>query len=355
MTDPFGDFLALLTTPDQQSVEFAHDGYGAFPTSALSMTNDRNVSFYLPPLDDSLTNGGFENAAFPLEGWVSTGSYTTTLVVGQSGLHAAQLGYPCLVPCLSPAENPHPAQLGFPVLAMDSMKNTHMLWSYQMYSVRDAHGNWSAPVNLLQNQMEIPANPESGEKGVLVVDSGNTVHAVMGDGNLYYAQKPPGGSWTDPVMVTYGYHPALAVDRQGSVYMTYSYAGDSTGVYFQKRLPSGIWQERVMLGRIFARAISDVVVGPDSTIHFVFDSDNRLKYRSLSSEGTLSNWEYITPDLINSQVRPSSPRLKVDASGGLHVVYQREDNHQAYLYRPARGTGRLRRCCLAKCGPGIWM
>jgi len=87
-TDQAGEYELGDLWPGTYSLQATGEGYG--PTEPVYdlavVSGTATLDFYLPPLDDVVTNGGFEAG---LEGWAATGAVTTT--VAHTGRRAALL------------------------------------------------------------------------------------------------------------------------------------------------------------------------------------------------------------------------------------------------------------------------
>lgn len=70
-----GAYELFVGDPISYTLDFAATGYGSLPPTAVSLSSDLTLNAVLPPADDAISNGGFEDDT--LNGWVVTGSSAT--------------------------------------------------------------------------------------------------------------------------------------------------------------------------------------------------------------------------------------------------------------------------------------
>ena len=103
-TDPFGDYLLCYENNTTYDLTVSRSDFGSLPTR-YGLTGPRwNVDFYLPPADDAVTNGQFEDG--DLSGWTTAGSYAVTARVEvtttpHTGYYAVHLGGSTSAPWVS--------------------------------------------------------------------------------------------------------------------------------------------------------------------------------------------------------------------------------------------------------------
>lgn len=70
-----GAYELFVGDPISYTLDFTATGYGSLPPTTVSLSSDLTLNAVLPPVDDAIINGGFEDGT--LNGWVVTGSSAT--------------------------------------------------------------------------------------------------------------------------------------------------------------------------------------------------------------------------------------------------------------------------------------
>lgn len=201
-----------------------------------------------------------------------------------------------------------------PHLLYDVDGNQHVLWvaanslnlaGENIFYSRVESGVWIAPANLFQSEHQILGEP------TFAVDDAQRLYAAWSegeDGSLYFSQvsldrAPFANDWLEPVLIPNvglgANAPKLAVNRDGTIYITYAVSiNEARGIYAVTSFDGGVtWQLPV---QIFDAEIADwdgvndpnIVLISDSDVHVTWTRTSILRSVSLhyaySTDGGLS-------------------------------------------------------------------
>jgi Tol biopolymer transport system component len=328
-----GNYLAHLPTRGGYTLNASQPGYRPIENLNRSVVEDTTIDLYLPPIENAFQNGDFEVGA---TGWITSGSLPLRIQDTYSGAKAAVISQACTPPCLAEVESPHPANLySNPSIAADGLGNVHVVWRagtyFELnYSMRDPQGNWS-PIEILEDSESTHHTDEY--QTAITVDKQNTIHLVaIGVAGLMYYRKPAGGNWSEPEILEGGRYPSITVDDQGVVYLSYF---NFHQIVYRKRLISGSWIPARTIDdqNTYSATISDIAIGPDGIVHFVYGPSDKVRYRELLPDGTLTD----QVDLYGA----GAPQIAVDSQNRLHVIIatgNAESARLVYLQRDPQGT-----------------
>ena len=216
----------------------------------------------------------------------------------------------------------------WPAVAIDDAGNPHVVWHDQSpgnkeiyYVTKPDGGPWSTPVN-------ISNTPQRSFWSTVAIGSGGTVHVLWGDdtpgnGEILYASKPSGGSWSTPANISNdlgsSYRPDIAIDDEDTLHVVWH--DDTVGnyeIYYASKPTIGLWSDPTNIsGSPTDSAQPSTAIDSNGTIHVVWDEGDGIYYAKKPSDGFWS-----TPTEL-----PSSP----GSSGGpaiaigddiLHVVWR---------------------------------
>lgn len=187
-----------------------------------------------------------------------------------------------------------------PRMALDASGNLQMVWAdasagnYEVLYASKAPGSaWSAPLDLSNN-------PAGDAEPVIVADGGGTLHVAWYSitaqpENIYYTARPPGGSWSAPVVIsgplTNSVWPDLAVGPDGTVHAVWSDPHNGNAEIWYSSKPSGqAWSSPLMVSippSNFYSAPPFVEVDSLGTVHVVFTTrvPSRIFYTAKSPGG----------------------------------------------------------------------
>ncbi|RME49563.1 MAG: hypothetical protein D6791_00445, partial [Chloroflexi bacterium] len=350
-----GGYQAYMQHGGEHTLTVIKPGYGSTAPMSLDLTADTVADHVLPPADNQIRIGGFEADAQQLTDWIiprsTIATPTVTTVLRHTGREAASLGMTCPFPCFS-----DPVAIwnvnflaSLPDVAVDSRGNLHVVWSVVKlsgpgqdvyYGVRAVDGTWSEP--------EVIGNTGDYHQTMrprLAVDGHDTLHAVWsGEAGLYYSQRPAAGDWTPPVVIVQQPSElgAIAADREGGVHVVYRCTSsvdcppwEAPLVYYLEKSPSGAWHSPRGLDDGDGYTGAGVAVGPDGTVHFVWQEVNAgVFYQARLPNGGWTVREKVFDGWGYSFERQ---RIAVGADGGVHVVWN-WPYKVYYASRPPGGT-----------------
>lgn len=354
-TNQDGLFALWLKTNSIHTLDAVRLGYGDLAQTSLNWENLAHV--YLPPADNALLNGGFEEAS-AFAAWTPAGSVTAVTQPHHTGTKAALLDSPaCPFPCLSEGETP-PNFLVTTQAAMvvDSQGYTHIISSFLPdYTLalisRSPSGNWTEPV---------PMPIQGGAYPLMAVEQNDTLHALWSNNyNVYYVHKSPDSpSWSTPSLLfspndphnwTQAYAKSMAIDSQGGVHVLIELAPTSIiplsphHAYYLYRQPDGAWLQPVLLnasdpdfGEAYLGGL--MAIGPEDRLHFVWAESspalypilrtNSIYHQARLADGQWSNRQTIQTD---NEDEPWLEDIAVSLHGTVHIMWSRLTPTPSYL------------------------
>ncbi len=174
-----------------------------------------------------------------------------------------------------------------------------------------------------------------------------TVYVVWMDGSetgyeafhIYFRYKPSGGDWSDIEILSDttidSWAPHLACDPFGNVHLVWEEHDpdfEHSKIYYRMRKPTGEWTSVEVLatgGALQPR----IAVDPSGTVHVVWNSESEggMQYREKAPGETWSQIETAPAYVTN-------PDISTDAGGGVHVVFESLNQDIFYLYHSPTGT-----------------
>jgi hypothetical protein len=326
----FGKYHTWLLTEGDLTVAAHASGYGAFPPSRLNIDADEYRSLYLPPQDDLIQKGGFEEQ--DLSGWTISGSATlnNTLEAAHTGVQGLLLGDACLPPCLGAAETITPTSAFLGDFVIDAVGNIHTVYTQftmtgtilLFYSWRSPIGEWSIPIEIGSNYPHCSSNCSVN----LDIDGLGILHAVWTSENdgIFYSQKPVSGPWQPIQRIATGWSTSMSADDQGGVHIIYA----NNGARYLERIPAGTWNSYIQIGSEVSLGYPpDLDIGPDGTIHFIYTAGGGyVCYRSYSQDGILSTEYVLSPGSINT----NQVSIATGPAGEVHVYMATQAGDYAY-------------------------
>lgn len=336
-TNKDGDYRSLLMASGAHTLDVIRTGYGDVTTSTL---NQAVVSqLYLPPVNNQIVNGNFEESP-ALNNWQASGILpVTTAFTHHTGSQAAQLGsLACTYPCLTMGEVSPIQDMWADDMTADSRGNVHVLWLNNQeikHSIRDTNGVWTTE------------SPVTGTYGVsdvgLLATPDDLIHAVYIEGKaVKYATRPITGTWTSWQTIATlsstafndfrSYVHKMTVDPQGHLHIFIAVQGQITGqtAFYLQQQPTGDWTYFEM-----HRYSLVMGLGSDGTAHFAWISFNsysgevQLAYQNRLANGKWSN--IINIPLFDGQI-VSLESLAVAPNGTVHVLAMVQER----LYEPSQ-------------------
>lgn len=338
-TDSNGTFDAYMTISGTQILTVTKTGYASLLGEVFDLITDTQVSYWLPPTDNQLTNGSFETGN--LTGWQSGGGIPVTIGLGHTGMFGGFMGQ--LLPARPPTNISYSLQDGaYPKFAFDPNGQIHVIW-WNGFISRYEDGQIKYTVCSTDWVCQPAQVVASGIQFDIKVGSDGVVHLVWAelDGDIFYIQRPLTGTWSSPQLITYTQAsyttwPVIAVDPTGTPHVAWH--PTSAGVLYSFRNPDGSWAtpETVVNWGVFP----DIAVEPNGNVHVVW-SGGGSNTHGYNHRTPGVGWD--TPIALSPpQAYAGPPSLAVDSQGTVHAVWLEGDVGQVpsevhYAYRLASG------------------
>jgi|GEM_PF-920278 len=172
---------------------------------------------------------------------------------------------------------------------------------------------WSDPTTILPNQ-------SSAEYPMVAYTPDRVVHAVWeSNSRIYYANRPPGGAWSIPTMVAYGFAPHTVADNAGTLHVAFVnlFMGNYETYYIYRT--NGTW--RLPINMSYTTGYSahpKLALASDDTLHAVW-MDNTPGY--WTTYHATWNGQFWSNRPIPSG-RGQSPAITIAGDGAVYVTWQ---------------------------------
>lgn len=326
-SDSAGNYAGYgLQSAPAYSATWSKNGYGGVPVTMLPTLQDTQLELVLPPINNIVSDGGFESGGFAPAVWQTSGVLPTSITGARShtGKFMALLGE-TFSPGWGNTEKVSDVPLGYglwnygsqPRVAVDSRGVVHAVWTAEVvndnfasvfYANKLPGGSWSAPVKLSGDVLA--GSPD------ITVDGANNLHVAWSGFRAYYTVKPSDGDWSAPAYVSDSYMDNLRImaDRWGSVHLI---GQDLGGIVYAVR-SKGQWSPLSLIAA--GGSYPSLVVDHHGTVHALwawYDGFERwmVNYSSKPKDGLWS------PVMRASSGDAWMPDLAVDAVGTLHGVW----------------------------------
>lgn len=193
-------------------------------------------------------------------------------------------------------------------------------------------------------------------------DNSGTIHAVwldetdyMGSGSdldIFYKTRSSDGVWTTTEVVSSESSiesdlPAMAVESDGTVHVTWDEFNETTGDLYYKMKPSGgSWTTAECISSELSdySGISSIAVDPDGTVHVAMmgltGEDYDIFYKMKPEGGSWTTAELVTYDSTGITFTPA---IDVESDGCVHISWAEVDpsyyfSNIYYKMKPAGGS-----------------
>jgi len=335
-SDIAGSFAAYVAELyDWYTATASRIGYGSVPSTTFTQRVDAAWDIVLPPADNTVQGGDFEEPALAAA-WQASGAITplATNIARRSGNQAGLLGCEPFT-SLDYFTVPRPAES--PQMMVDAMGVAHLVWiNYQpggpygdiFYTRRSPNGVWASPFN-------VSNSAENGSFGAkLAVGPNGIVHLVWMEYGPYgpevvYAQRTSNGMWSAHHQIARGTRADMAVDGNGSVHVAWSVSGVNydSNLYYAQRSAGGIWSAtEAVVHTTSSEAWPHLAVSPQGLAHVFWWSVDangyRLHYASRSVSGSWSPSEQVLDRSVTSGGgEPGLVGPELDRQGNVHVLF----------------------------------
>jgi hypothetical protein len=243
---------------------------------------------------------------------------------GSSGDGAADAGTDAVgtscVPAAAVREEITPESTLYPKIAHDAAGGIHV--AYELFDT---------PSNPLEYAYRDPATgtwhretvTDMGSAGLdLAVEPSGRVHLVKSAGvDLLYAFRDPGGAWEFDSVSMPSFLPAMAVDKQGEVYVCGHESGGALGC--AHRALDGTWEADLVPIAATVIGYMAMAIGPDGVPHLLFSGRDigvsmRIghAWRPASAGPWESEWVTDPSDSFADGIS-----VVIDAAGTIHAAF----------------------------------
>lgn len=306
-SDANGTYRAYFKGIDYTfSPSWGRDGYGQLPETTMCSDSDKGFDAVLPPADNMVADWGFESGVLNGGPWQTTGDIAP--VVGEAYRHSGDFGAFLGLPFDLEA----PASVrqfsyfnGSPLIKSDDSGALHMLWrqgsgwdQVLYYASKPAGGAWSEPLALSGAASNI-------QQVMWDLTSAGKIHVVWkeydysGD-TIYHIWRSAAGVWSEAKIVhSEGWITLvdLEVENNGNAHLIWQLEyTDYDDYYYSKASAAGQWDSPIpthMPGNW--SSMTDLALGPDGRPHLVSRSGD-ISYSYLQDDGTWSSRETVFPD-----------------------------------------------------------
>jgi hypothetical protein len=261
----------------------------------------------------------------------------------------------------------------YPAIAVDGASTAYVLWQDDRngfrgdiyFSYRPATGTW---------QTSVRVNDDAGDTyqrmPAIAVDTSGHVYAAWEDArsypyDIYFAHRPPGGSWSTNEQVDTGSgntghqtRPAILVDDQG-VHATWRdgrWWGGIGDIFYARRTPAGVWNASFKINTdsdpsgTHAQDSPDIARDGDGNWYFIWSdgrhgtNGSRMDIYSRKRYSDYSGWEAeaMLNDDDSAPQDQFEPSVAVTPEGHAFAVWEdhRNGGHADiyFAHRPAGGT-----------------
>ncbi len=342
-TNLAGDFTAYLTTYMTETLALASTGYGTFPNTSINAQNDFVSDYYLPPVENLIQNGGFEDDPEIFSHWEITGTVPITFGVAHSGQNALYLGQECFVSCIVTSTVVGPAVfLEDATLIADRHEGLHLVSDSLQYYRWTIQDGWSQGF-----QFGSDFNVE-GIGTRVIQDKQDNLHVTWdyfpSNGSIstvYYARRQPNGQWdTAQAIVSGGYESKIASDSNGVIHLVYlaTINSSTTGLFYMTRSLSGAWSEPILLAEDYYLYTPLIMADNSNNIHIFYNQkiysgneQSLLRQITLAENGTKLSEKIVTSQL-------SGYTLFQDAIGRIYLILKFYDNFVWYKVLDTEGV-----------------
>ncbi|MGB3060974.1 MAG: DUF11 domain-containing protein, partial [Anaerolineae bacterium] len=333
VTDPNGDYHAYVgNSAATYAASWSKMGYGFLPMTHFGADADVVLDAVLPPLDQALRNGDFEQPT--ITPWTVSGviPVSTTVQVKHTGDRAMLLG-------CSPLQfsTPHNFSTSSkrsvtPAVKMDQNGVLHVVWVelYEdsdtvgeiFYAQRNLAGSWSTPLRI-SNTAGTKSKPQIGaddQGGLHVIWAENTNQKRTS----YYRFRSPAGVWsaTEDYVgnsnLDYNETPRLAVTPSGVAHSTwYSDASGASGLHYATRDTNGLWSPIVRLA--VAGGGAQLILDTNGALHVAWaEGSGSIFYKQRRTDGTWTGMQRVPTEPYSSVLSFS---LFVGPDATVYVVW----------------------------------
>ena len=319
--------------------------YGALPITVFAADVDAAVDPVMPPADDVVLNGGFEDGS---NHWDLNGDLTATITetVRHSGDAAAFVGS-IAVPLSSIVPL---ANLGYvtndyaPSFAIDPYGGLHVVWvpgedQPVLYRYKPPSGPWTDP------QPVSTSTARASGLEAMFADATGAIHVAWCDGDqesLQYSFMDYGGSWSNPEIVPGSANlcyqqPLLAL---GNNHVLKALWPSGRQLRFAERSPNGVWSAIQVVAYNYAGFEQlELLTDHAGFAHAIWNAKNDSAHHYnvyYTSEDGNGGW--LPPVVLSPDINAGSLLdMSIEQRGTVHAFWTADGN----LYHRMRLAGNV--------------
>ncbi len=182
---------------------------------------------------------------------------------------------------------------------------------------------------------------DSTNKQTLLSDNQGNLHAVWSAAQqdsytlasrVFYATKPKGGMWTNPLRISgdaLANKPDIAMDQANNIYAVWH----GSGTFFAYKPHDGTWSDPIQILEDTGLYMPRIEVDASGTVHFIGVDRNGFNYATRKN----GNWSAMST--IPMDDLPADPCMVIDSKGTVHVLLAKSagDWNIYYLYKTIDG------------------
>jgi hypothetical protein len=343
-----GHYQARLNNTGVYSVRTSHAGYGLLPPTRMDFSQDQTMDFYLPPVMDHITNGGFEAG---LDGWTVQPNIPAAIdpAVRHSGENGLRIGQDCSLPCLANPVSVTSEAVAEEQMRLDSQGGVHIFALASTPAAKVVEYTQ----NLDGTFAETVAFDCTGEPGCSLrglstaVDANDTFYAAWLKSNallnysrVVFSQRMANGNWStaEELGDNLGDPPILLAQPDGHLHLLYpkwDAADTLLTLNYRQRPPGAPWGDPVLLDPL--DGVDAAALTPDGNLHlFIASTMDGLFDRIYKPGGVLGAASKIADTPYSRNIIPL-----VNTSGGIRLLWMGYDwsayNRYYAEYQPGKG------------------
>lgn len=354
-----GSFRAFYAQNASLQLSASRRGYGTWPPTTVSLEGDQTIDMALPPLDNVVRNGGFEESTQTLVGWQAGGVVAPVprSDAALSGAVGAQLGQRVVPPAFARLTAGDQNEK-FANAVFDADGTLHVTWTedppWGSFFLESGIFYAACP---LSGPCQAGQRVADGHASAVAVGPGGVVHLAWYKSQhpdrylLYYASRAPNGPWSSPQLVAtlgpdnywpvFEYRLEITAAPDGRVHLWWwqnVQQGQETLTvpYYAWKPAGGSWSTPEQVPHLRYRSV--MTVGADGSVYAVGWKDYQPV---LLTKPVGASWQ--TPEPIPTPPRyemGAPAKLLSDGEGNLYLVITRNVVAGTALMRSASGQWR---------------
>ena len=310
-------------------------GYGEPAPVRFLPAQDRRIHVVLPPLDDRVRNGDFEDGIGTSTWSLSPQARDAVRTTSVAHMGDAALAMGCQIEPLTPSEaiplTDNSGDPGITQFLIDKNENFHILRKVYPHNIMYIYRNSSG---LLITE-KIFNETKDIHQGIMILDNYNNPHIILTDHHdIIHLTRLPTGVWTQHNIYSIIHLPNIKidVDSKNIIHIVFSH---TNRLYYLNRQPDGTWsslQVIINLDYNYYYDIYKIIIDDKDTIHlFLKAHDNKLIYIR-----RLSNGNWTQRESIEFAHNISITDVLIDKDDNVHFLLRRE-NELLYTFRDYNG------------------